>query len=305
MAKLDFLAFADHAEQVWGLARSSSGSVFGEINGQLTHLFEGIDNSGNSFLGVIVAAPSVRAAGETKREWVDEIPFLKKSMVDADEVSVLARIPIGTAGRLDPGELAARVEQMASIAALLAPVSATSARARPALVNGIPTYLTESEAGQLSLEGQAAESEYDQLRTRWIPAALLGLLATIAAGVVWAAIAIATDREFWLVAIGAGLLISYATVWGARKTNLGLQLMIAALTIASVFLGQLLTVWWVLNDEFVSISNQQVLDVYVTVLSEDIGTLLFALGGGLIGAWYGARMAGKPQIAPDVELAPA
>ena len=304
MPKLDFHAFAAHAEESWGLTRSSFDSVYGVINGQPVHLFEGADNSGNGFLGVAVAAPSVTAAGETKREWVEVIPFLKKSMVDADETSILARIPTGTAGRLDSEELSERVEQMASIAAMLAPVSANSSRARPALVNGVPMYLTESEAGELSLHGQAAQSEYDQLRTRWIPALLLGLLATVVSGLAWAAIGIMTDREFWLVAIGAGLLISYATVWGARKTNLGLQLTVGLFTVASVFLGQLLTVWWVLNDEFVRISNQQVLDVYVMVLSEDTGTLLFALGGGLIGAWYGARMASKPQIAPEVELAP-
>ncbi len=44
--------------------------------------------------------------------------------------------------------------------------------------------------------------------------------------------------------------------------------------------------------------------VYVEIVSETPGTLFFAVGGGLVGAGYGARLGRKPQIEPQIELTP-
>ncbi len=60
----------------------------------------------------------------------------------------------------------------------------------------------------------------------------------------------------------------------------------------------------ILLQEFELFDPKLAAEVYVEVVKEDPGNSLFALGGALVGGWYGARLGKKPQIKPDIELAP-
>lgn len=302
MVKAHYIISSNKAAERWDLARSSQGSVYGAIDGRPVHLFEGADNNGKPILGLAIGMPSMDAAESTADTWVDEFSFVKKPMVSAEENVVVAEIPYRVADLLGSEELASRIEQMVTASA---PWGSVHRNARPALVNGVPAYLTETEAANITYEGRLMVDEYEQISTRWVPALLAGLLGTVISALVWAAISVVTEREFWLVAIGAGFLISYLAIRGAGKTNLGLQVIVGAFTVASVFLGQFLTVAWVMNQEFVGLTVGSIANVYRSVLAEDIGLLLFGLGGGLVGAWYGVRFASKPQLMPEIELAPA
>jgi hypothetical protein len=302
VAKAHYIISSNKAVERWGFVRSTQGSVYGEIDGRPVHLFEGADDNGKPILGLAVGMPSIDAAESTADTWISEFSFLKRAMVSAEENVVVADIPYRVADLLGSEELASRIEQMVAASS---PWGSVHRNARPALVNGVPAYLTETEAANLSHEGRLMADEYEQMSTRWVPALLAGLLGTVISALVWAAISVVTEREFWLVAIGAGFLISYLAIRGAGKTNLGLQVMVGAFTVVSVFLGQFLSVAWVMNQEFVGLTVGNVANVYQSVMAEDIGLLLFGLGGGLVGAWYGVRFASKPQLMPEIELAPA
>lgn len=305
MARLDFERLADSLAEREGLHRSSSGTVFGQIDGQPVHVGMQQDGNGNPLLAVIVATTSRAAAEETRSRWVEAIPDVKKGMVVVEDEAVSARMLSKKAEQFGPGELEALIVRLVGIAAETGRVMPSSSRGRPAIVNGVPRYISESEAGELSFAGQQVAAEYEDLRPRLGLGLVGGVLAMIVSALVWAGIAVLTDREFWLVAIGAGLLIGYVTLLAVGKTNLGIQVLIGVLTVASVFLGQILTVAWVLNDQFVGVDTGSVLSIYGSLLSDEPGTALFALGGGLFGAWYGAKLARKPQIEPEIEIAPA
>ncbi len=302
MSKFEFPFFAYEAEERWNLIQSAHGSLYGALAGRPVHLFEGADNGGNAILGVAVGVSSISEAEATRERWLEEIPFLKKGMISVEEGAVFASVPSRVAGGIDSEELTGRIEQMAALSPLAGP---QKPHARPAIVNGTPAFLTEIDVAEIEQGGRLIADEYEQSSTRWLPALIFGLIGVVVSALAWAVIAVVTDREFWLVAIGAGLLIGYLVTIGARKTNLGIQIMVGILTVGAVLLGQLLTFAWLLNQEFVGVSTADVFEIYGSFLADDTGSMLFAVGGGLIGGWYGAKLAGKPQLTPEIEIAPA
>jgi hypothetical protein len=84
-----------------------------------------------------------------------------------------------------------------------------------------------------------------------------------------------------------------------------MQALIAVLTIAAVFLGEIMGVALFVLEEFGVFDPAGAFEIYLVVLGEDAGVLFFALGAGLFGAWFGSRLGKRPQIELDIEMAPA
>ena len=306
MARFDFDTFAEQLLFDPGLNLSRAGTVFGEIHGAPAHVGVGSDDSGNAYLAVIVGTKSEEAGESIRTAWVEHDPDLRRSHVEVQPVGVLARIPVGKAAKQGFDSLESRVRELVRVAASMP--DATPSRGpgtRPALVNDVPMFLTEAEAGDIRLESSAAAHEYAELRPNYGRGLALGLLGMLISAAVWAAIAFYFDWSGWIIAIGAGVLIGFLTILGAGKPTRGVQLMIGVLTIAAVILGDLSVVALIVQEDTGVFDFAAATDLYSVVLREDTGFAFFTLGAALVGAWFGSR-AGKPvDVEAAVELAPS
>ncbi|MDX1468017.1 MAG: hypothetical protein R3258_01640 [Acidimicrobiia bacterium] len=305
MARFDYEGFAEHLLADPNLSMSRAGTVFGEIQGVPAHVGVGTDDSGNAFLAVIVGTRSEEAGEMVKKAWVASDEQLRRSHVEVQPVGALARIPVGKAAKQGFDGLESRVRELARVAASVP--NATPSRspgARAALVNDIPMFLTEAEAGDLRVESSAAAHEYAELRPKYLRGILFGLIGALVSAAVWAAIGFYLDWSGWIIAIGAGLLIGFFTVLGAGKPTRGVQVIIAVMTIVAVVLGDLSVVALVVQEDTGVFDLAISADVYSAVLREDLGFAFFTLGAALVGAWFGSRT-GKPvDVETEVELAP-
>lgn len=304
MARFDFAGLADSLVASQGFHRSTYGSVYGVIDGLPVHVAEGSDSNGAKFLMLVVATESQEAAEMIKTQWSEEDSDLKGRMIDVAPVGASAQIPAKRAANLGVASSEELILTMAATARPLAGISPPASSARPGLVNGYPRYLTEVEAAELDFEGDQLHSEYQELRPRIGRGILFGLGGVVVSALVWGAIAAYMDFQAWIVAIGAGLLIGWLTLLGVGKTTGVVRGLIAVMTIGAVILGEITAVTLILLQEFELFDPKLAAEVYVEVVKEDPGNSLFALGGALVGGWYGARLGKKPQIKPDIELAP-
>jgi hypothetical protein len=82
-----------------------------------------------------------------------------------------------------------------------------------------------------------------------VPAALAGLVAAVAGGIVWGLIVRWTDYEIGFAAWGIGLLVGTAVLFGARGAR-GVQLSVLAVVLAliGILIGKYLAFVWVLRD---------------------------------------------------------
>ena len=177
----------------------------------------------------------------------------------------------------------------------------------PVLVNGIVDRVCNACIQTLRKSASEADRAYEDLPLN-LPFALfasagLGLVGAAA----WGGLAIATNSLFWMVAIGIGWLIAWGTVKAAGKGGLVVQALIALFTVLSVLLGQMLFAAHQVN-AFAQQKGQTVDWVGFTAATPGIlvamgSDTLFSLGGGLLGAFYAARMASKPKFDVEVERA--
>lgn len=174
----------------------------------------------------------------------------------------------------------------------------------PILVNGVADRLCPACVERMQQEAKRASQAYDELPLRTGSMVLAALALAIVAAGVWAAIAITTNRMFWVVAIGAGALIGWGTTKAAGRGGRAVQVVAVAFTLGAVLLGQVFLLGW----HFQQYAQQRGLTVnwerfaaHVPQLLWNTGfDTLFALGGGLFGALYAARQAAKPRIELDV-----
>lgn len=288
MAKFDFDAFAQTMISEEGLYASAAGSVFGDMTGVATHVGVVEDANGAQSLAVIVGSESEDAGNRIRDAWVESSDPVKKREIEVQPQGVAAKIPLGKAAKTDFSELRQRVSQL--VAAASSVVSGTTARrygTRPALVNGVPMFLTEVEAGELELERTQAVAEYHEIKPRTGRAVVFGLVGVVVAALIWGVLGAYAEFSAWIVAIGAGLLIGFLVLRGAEKTSRAIQVLIAGLALLTVFLGDLIGITIVINREFGVFDPGGALDIYGQILQEDTGLLFFTLGAGLAGAWFG------------------
>jgi len=125
------------------------------------------------------------------------------------------------------------------------------------------------------------------------------------AALAWAGIAVATNRMFWAVAIGSGALIGYCTSRVVGRGGIAVQGVTGVFTVISVLLGQALFLAWQVHQHAQARGlkvDWKVFTAYIpSLLWADTGSTLFALGGGLLGAYYAVKRAAKPKLEVRVE----
>jgi hypothetical protein len=177
----------------------------------------------------------------------------------------------------------------------------------PVLVNGVVDRLCNPCVQTLKKSASEADRAYEDLPLN-LPFALFASAGlSLVGAAAWGGLAIATNSMYWMVAIGVGWLIAWGTVKAAGKGGLIVQTLIALFTVLSVLLGQMLFAAQQFN-EFAQQKGQTVDWVGFTAATPGIlvamgSDTLFSLGGGLLGAFYAAKMASKPKFDVEVERA--
>lgn len=115
----------------------------------------------------------------------------------------------------------------------------------------------------------------------------------IAGAVVWALLLAYAEVQLWLLAIGIGWLVGQAAVRGAERMTDSLRVVVVLLTLGAVVVGQLLGFTLQLNREAGILDFAFAMELYFDNLDTFGGDLLFALGGGGMGAWVAATQSNK------------
>jgi hypothetical protein len=177
--------------------------------------------------------------------------------------------------------------------------------AEPILLNGVVDRVCPTCIERLQQEAKLNAARYESLPMNMPLAVVVAAVLAVASAGVWAAIAIATNRMFWAIAVGSGLVIGWGTTRAAGKGGLPVQLTGALFTVLAVLLGEVFFIAWLVNEYAQSRgANIDWNDFAARVpgLLWDSGAdTLFALGGGLLGAWYAIGKASKPNLAVSVE----
>jgi hypothetical protein len=181
----------------------------------------------------------------------------------------------------------------------------SSSGAEPILLDGLVDRVCPSCVERLQHEAKLNAAQYERLPMNLAFAVVVAaILAVLSAGV-WAAIALATNRIFWALAIGIGVVIGWGTTRAAGKGGLPVQVTGALFTIVSVLLGQIFFMAWLVNQYAESHGTHVDWNEFATevpeLLWESGASTLFALAGGLLGAWYAIGKAGKPKLDVSVE----
>jgi hypothetical protein len=182
------------------------------------------------------------------------------------------------------------------------PPSAASG-SKVTLVNQIPHYYTPEQVAELRTVGSELNQSYSQAGTNYPLGLVLGVVAMIAGALVWGAVGAFMHVQAWMIAIAAGWGIGFATLKGAGKGSPLLKVLIFVLTIGSVLLGEIFSFAFTLNQMGQGFDLLLAANLYIETIDEGIGSLLFALVGGLVGAFGAAQMADTPDYAPQVEVA--
>jgi hypothetical protein len=210
-----------------------------------------------------------------------------------------------------PNKLASAppTEALTAIDAVLEAVASVPGAAPPrsdgtqlTSVDGVPLFLTAQEREALAAESQAAAEAYAAIRPNLVAGLGAGAVGAVVLALVWAALLAYANYQFWLVAIGGGVLVAWLAVRAGRRVVLPLQVGIFALTIAGVLLGEILGLALWVHREFGVFDLAFAIEDYVVYFGEDPGGAMFALGGGLVGAYFGIRSARKPSFERQIDV---
>lgn len=174
----------------------------------------------------------------------------------------------------------------------------------PVLLNGIVDRVCAGCIQKAKAEAQDLAAIYKALPIRWIRALAVGTVLAVLGAVVWDAVIIFTDRMYWILAAGIGAVIGWATTKAAGKGSVSIQVMCGLLTFLSIAGGMaILLAAAVLGQSMENDSFNSALFKanFLASLAESTGDLIFAIGGGLIGAAVAAQRAGKPSFEVSVE----
>jgi hypothetical protein len=213
-----------------------------------------------------------------------------------------------------PEAIAGEVDALVSAVKLAGPPPAAQCRVcggaggvDPILVNGLVDRVCPGCVERLQHEAKKAAEEYEK-RPLNLPFALVtaAVLAVIGA-LAWAGLTIATNKMYWLVAIGVGALIGVGTAKAAGKGGLPVQVIGAVFTVASVLLGQVLITAWFVSQTAKKLGGTVDWGKFISnipdILVEGGSDTVFALAGGLLGAYFAAKAATKPKHEVKVEKA--
>ena len=176
---------------------------------------------------------------------------------------------------------------------------------QPLLINGLVDRVCPSCIERLQAEAMQMESSYEALEMN-IPLAVgVSAVLAIVGAAAWAAVIVATDRMFWIVAFGIGALIGKGASKAAGRLGWQIQALSGAFTVLSVLLGLVFYAGYIIREhtlkQGLAFDWVGFLEKTPTILIAMGTDTLFSLGGGLIGAYYASRYAKRPKMEIKVE----
>ncbi len=167
------------------------------------------------------------------------------------------------------------------------------------LLNGLVDRVCAGCLEKLHAEAREQEQAYEQLKMNLPLAVVVGVVLTIVGAVGWAAVLVLSQRMYWALAIGIGLMIGYGTTKAAGKGGVQLQVLIFVLTVVSVLMGLVFysgySLWQHASASGRVVDWFEFIKLIPAILIEGKEDTLFSLAGGLIGAYYASRIARKPK----------
>jgi len=295
---------------------TGSGTSYGFLDGLLLQLTPGKNAQGHPQIAVSVryldAAhdPGVRQALDTNAELA--AAGVRPKRVEVRDGGVVYQQSSPVTGGFAADKLKLMVHALVRTVRNVVPPLTGNCRtcgatdeAGAILVNGTVDCLCVPCLERLRTEADDVQAAYDAIRVRRVPA-IIAAAATCAAGaVIWAGIAIATHSMFWLLAIGIGAVIGFVTAKAAGKGGRFVQVVSVLATMVSVLLGNVLLYGYQVNQAATEEGGHVDWFAFATyipqILVESGSDTLFALGGGLFGAYYAARVTGRQRFDVNVE----
>lgn len=293
---------------------AGSAIVFGVKDGYLVEAARGGDDN-NAIVEIVRYGDPARDGAV--REAIQRSPGLAAAGVHAKKIQVADGLAMYTHARpmfrsLDAARIAGEVDALLAAVKTGSPPPAAACRlcggtsaSEPILVNGVIDRVCPACVERLQHEAKVATQRYEELPTNVPLAVLAAAVLAVVAAAVWAGVAIATNRMFWVIAIAGGALIGWGTTKAAGRGGLIPQVLGGGFTVASVLLGEVLLAAYRVQQYAKARGGSVHWDIFISkipaILWDLGGDTLFALGGGLIGAFYAVRTAGKPRLEVKVE----
>jgi hypothetical protein len=175
----------------------------------------------------------------------------------------------------------------------------------PILINGIVDRMCPKCIENLKKEVEDVKAAYEALPVNFPLAIIAAIVLAIVGAGLWAGVIAATHKMYWMIAIFVGLAIGWVTAKAAGKGGLPVQIIGFSATFISVLLGMIFYVGYVMHDEAVKVGQSVDWGALVqdipSILMQAKGDVAFSLVGGLVGAFYAALKAGKPELSVKVE----
>lgn len=303
------------AARSWGLPQRVNSKIeFGEKDGVAVQMMEGRDGNSSAFVGILRWDKADRDG--LVRERLKASERLKEAGIKPSQVKIENGMAVYTLpfafsiGMPDADQL---VKRMQALLNEIKTVVGEASRgclvcgtdvSEPALINNVVGRICPGCQEKARVEAKQLSEAYDAIPTRWFRAVLVGTVLMIVGAVVWDASIIYLERMYWILAIGIGIAIGWATTKAAGKGGLGVQVLSGTLTVLAV-VGGMLVLFAVaaLGQALENTASGSVslFPIFTSILSEAAGDLAFAGIGSLIGAVSAAQRAGKPKFDVAVE----
>ena len=175
----------------------------------------------------------------------------------------------------------------------------------PILINGIVDLVCPGCIEKLEAETRDRQTSYDTLPINIPLTLLVASLLCIVGAAAYGGMIIVTNRMFWIIAIGIGILIAKGAGKAAGRMGIQIQIISGLFTVISVLLGLAFCAGYILHKhaltEGYNVDWSAFLKNLPMILVSMKTDALFSLGGGLIGAYYATRYTRKPVIKLKVE----
>lgn len=176
---------------------------------------------------------------------------------------------------------------------------------QPVLINALVDRVCPTCIERLDAETRELKASYEMLPMNIPLAVLVAAALSIVGAVTYGGILIATNRMYWIIAIGIGILIGKGAGKAAGRLGWETQVLSSLFTIISVLLGLVFYAGYGLHahavEKGISVNWTTFLKNIPRILISMKSDALFSLGGGLIGAYYATRFTRKPKIELKVE----
>lgn len=303
------------AARSWGLPQHVNSKIeFGEKDGVAVQMMEGRDGNSAAFIGILRWDKADRDA--LVRERLKDSEKMKEAGIKPKQVKIADGMAVYTLpfafglGIPDAGRLVKRMQTLVNeIKSAVGEIphvcrSCGTSVSEPVLINGLVGRICAGCQEKARVEAKKLSEAYDAIPTRWFRAVLVGTILMIVGAVLWDASIIYLKRMYWILAIGIGIAIGWATTKAAGKGSLGVQVLSGVLTVLSVVGGMLVLLAMAAIGQALEKSSSEPVALFGTfpaILMKSAGDLAFAGIGSLIGAVSAARRAGKPKFEVAVE----